>query len=49
MGRRTVVGDPTAKLQAEAAADPEDDNLEGRLIEQERKGAEHSPEGFPND
>ena len=43
-----VVDDPTANLQAEVAANPEDDNLEERLIEQERQGIEH-PESFPTD
>jgi hypothetical protein len=48
MGRRKVVDDPTATLQAEVAANPEDDNLEGRVIEQEREGIEHT-DGFPSD
>jgi hypothetical protein len=43
-----VIYDPTADLQAEAVANPEDDNLEGRVIEQEREGIEH-PDASPSD
>jgi len=49
MGRRAVVSDPTEKLQEEAAANPEDDNLEERVITRERHDIERSQDGFTND
>jgi hypothetical protein len=44
-----VVNDPTAELQAEAAANPEDDNVQERIISREREAIEHPEEGFPSD
>jgi hypothetical protein len=48
-GRRAVVNDPTEKLQEEVVANPEDDNLEERLITRERHDIERPDDGFTND
>ena len=44
-----MVSDPTEKLQEEAAANPEDDNLMERIITEEREDIERSQDGFTND
>jgi hypothetical protein len=49
LGRGAVVSDPTADLQAEAAANPEDDNVEERIISREREDIERTEEGFPSE
>ena len=49
MGRRAEVNDPTEKLQEEVVANPEDDNLEERLITRERHDIERPEDGFTND
>jgi hypothetical protein len=43
------VKDPTASLRREVLADPEDDQLEERVIQKEHDDLERGQQGFLND
>jgi hypothetical protein len=45
----TSVKDPTAGLRSEVLADPENDQLEDRVIQKERDDIERDQQGFLND
>jgi len=49
--RRANIGvkDPTVGLRREALADPENDELEERVIQKERDDIERGRQGFLND
>jgi hypothetical protein len=45
----TSVKDPTAGLRSEVLADPENDQLEDRVIQKEQDDIERGQQGFLND